>query len=694
MQRHWLRFIPVDSRHRDSSQSTSSPRLRPIVVLGSVPRRVRKAVAAALVRQSEAVSANTVKVGDDGRYATLRVPDDLREAPPPPSDEVIHPMGRRRQVRIISDSGESYSRSQLQLLTPPRIGLLRVLRRLLVWFNAILYFQLGNWYDVLRDRDSLDRRAVRLRRTFERVGGSFVKIGQQMASRLDLLPQRYCEELANMLDRYPPFPTGQAIAIIERTIGQSLQEIFSEFDPEPIGSASIAVVYQARLRKNGVKVAVKVRRPGIRELFEADFRALDFLGILAEALTLVRPGFSTYIRSEFRSVLTSELDFVREGRLGELFRRGARKANLSFVTAPEVYFEYSSDEVLVQEFIAGIWLWEILSALHNNDPAGLARIRDLNLDPKRIARRLLHTHYWCLYSHLAFHADPHPANIVVRANNEVVFIDFGASGHINNMRKVLFRRSYDSFLKNDPAAMAQAALILSEPLPPMDVNTVIKELEAAYHAHIIAVESKSSPWHERTSASLFIAAIKIMARHNIPAVPDFLMFARATLLYDTLAARLYPKINFYKEHQRFARKESRKIRKRARRSLRRRLRRGLEGSDYEMFEQALAVGGDLLFRTQRLLSLPYDFAVLPFMVEKWIFVVMMVIRFVARAALVTALGVGVVMGLTALNQQPVILETALEQVVQSIPYLVIVVLLALQHIRLILFRLEDKTRAD
>jgi ubiquinone biosynthesis protein len=310
-----------------------------------------------------------------------------------------------------------------------------------------------------------------------------------MASRLDLLPQRYCEELASMLDRYPPFPTDQAIAIIEQTTGLKLEEIFSEFDPEPIGSASIAVVYQARLRKNGLRVAVKVRRPGIRELFEADFRALDFLGLLAEALTLVRPGFTTHIRSEFRNVLASELDFLREARLGELFRRRARKAGKRFVSAPQVYFEYCSDEVIMQEFVSGIWMWEILAAVERGDPSGLARMRELNLDPKIIARRLLHIHYWSLYSHLSFHADPHPANIVVRANNDLVFVDFGASGSMNTMRKLLFRRAYESFARGDAATMAQCAIMLSEPLPPIDMNTVIKETEAAYYNHMIAVAS-------------------------------------------------------------------------------------------------------------------------------------------------------------------------------------------------------------
>jgi predicted unusual protein kinase regulating ubiquinone biosynthesis (AarF/ABC1/UbiB family) len=692
--------VQLNGHKQDDLPEIASSRPRLKVVRGDRPRRVREAVAAAFARQSATISRNStrIKVGDDwdgaGRRTPLYVPDDLLDTPSSPSDHVVHSMGRRQQVELYSGTDRSYLPPGMQLSTRPKVGPWQVFRRLMVWFQAILSFQFGNWYDAIQHQNSEDRRAVRLRQTFERVGGTFVKIGQQMASRLDLLPQRYCEELASMLDRYPPFPTEQAIAIIARTTGKRLEDIFSEFDPEPIGSASIAVVYQARLRKNGLRVAVKVRRPGIRELFEADFRALDFLGTLAEALTLVRPGYTVNIRSEFRNVLTSELDFRREGRLGDLFRNRTRKAGKRHVTAPEVYFEYSNDEVLVQEFVSGIWLWEILSAVEHSDAGAWARMRELNIDPKVVARRLLQTHYWSLYSHLAFHADPHPANIVVQANNDLVFIDFGATGSINNMRKALFRRSYQSFITGDAATMAQNALLLSEPLPPVDVNMVMKETELAYYNHMIAVKSKHTPWYERTSATMFIESIKILAKHQIPAVPDILMFARATLLYDTLAARLDPSINFYKEHERYALKESKLAKKRARKAIDRRLRSGLQGSDYELLEQALTIGNDLLFRAQRVLSLPYDFAVLPFMVEKWIFVVMMAMRFLVRAAIVTVLAVGVMIGFTDLNRESVTPTAALQEVVRSVPYLVILAFVALQHIRLILFRLGDKTRAE
>jgi ubiquinone biosynthesis protein len=186
-----------------------------------------------------------------------------------------------------------------------------------------------------------DRRAVRLRQVIEQAGGTLVKIGQQLSIRLDMLPTRYCQELAQMLDSVPPFPTEEAIATIERTTGKKLAEIFAVFDPQPIGSASIACVYQAVLRENGMKVAVKVQRPNVRQRFEADFRVLDWMIKLAELLTFLRPGFGDNIRSEFRNVFASELDFRREARLQELFAYYAAKSGKDFFTAPSIYSQYT-----------------------------------------------------------------------------------------------------------------------------------------------------------------------------------------------------------------------------------------------------------------------------------------------------------------------------------------------------------------
>ena len=181
--------------------------------------------------------------------------------------------------------------------------------------------------DKIRQRDTIMIRAVRLRETFARISGTFIKFGQQAAVRADSLPYATCEELTKLLDKVAPFPTEQAIAAIERVTGRPLAETFQQFDPEPIGSASIACVYQAVLH-NGDEVAVKVRRPGIGDLFVADFRVLGWLFGMMEVLTLVRPGFTEIILEEVRSTLMKELDFfIRKPASRRFSDDGPRRRN-------------------------------------------------------------------------------------------------------------------------------------------------------------------------------------------------------------------------------------------------------------------------------------------------------------------------------------------------------------------------------
>ena len=603
---------------------------------------------------------------------------------------VLRPMPRREQApaEFVGDLGPP----------PLRRGGLReaslreTLARLYVWLSALTYFAGGTVWDTLRGRDTEERRAVRLRRTFENVGGTFVKIGQQMSIRLDLLPARYCHELAKMLDSVPPFPTEQAIMAIERATGRPLSATFAQFDPEPIGSASIACVYQAVLRETGEKVAVKVRRPRIERLFAADFRVLDWLMGFAEMLTLVRPGFTANLRRDIRVILSGELDFRREARLQEIFARRARKVPGQFFTAPRVFFEYSGDEVIIQQFSSGMWLFEVLAAVEQRDPHGMARMRQLNIEPKVVAQRLMYAGFWGLYDNVAFHADPHPANVVVQADSKLVFIDFGACGYLDHSRKLSFQRSYAAMARGDLLTVVQLALAVSEPLPPVDVNVVAHEMEAAYHQFQLALKSKHAAWYERTSAALWIATIGVIRRHGIPAPVDLLIYSRATLLYDTICARLDPSFNYNREYNRYGKDATRRARKRVRRAIQRRLRGGPTDSDYATIEAISATAGEGLYRLRRLFSAPHDFLQLPYAIEKWVFTVMTGLKLAVRAALLTAVLTAVSLGAHWLIGEPRDPLSALQGVLINPWYQVALLAVAAVHLRLILSRMADKTR--
>ena len=246
----------------------------------------------------------------------------------------------------------------------------QMVQRLFVYlWTAIRWLAEVGW-DKLRGIDSLERRAVRLRESIESLGGSAVKLGQQLAMRIDLLPYEFSVELSKMLDRMTPFPTEYAVERIETFLRRPLDEVFRDFNPVPIGSASVACAYGAFLA-NGDHVAIKVRRPRIGEIFVADCAALGLVLKSLEFLTILRPGLSHNFLYDFRQMLLDELDFSKEVRYTELFRRRSRK-RIKFVGAPKVYPELSCEDILVTQFMEGMWLRELLNAVEQKDEEALA----------------------------------------------------------------------------------------------------------------------------------------------------------------------------------------------------------------------------------------------------------------------------------------------------------------------------------
>jgi predicted unusual protein kinase regulating ubiquinone biosynthesis (AarF/ABC1/UbiB family) len=602
---------------------------------------------------------------------------------------VVAPLPRRPQINI---GEEEFAPPPMRQGEVFESSIWRAVGRLFVWVGALASFLLRTRWDRVRGRDTIERRAVRLRETLQHVGGTFIKFGQQLSVRVDVLPYPYCRELIKMLDRVPPFATAEAIATIERVSGRPLGETFAVFDPEPIGSASLACVYQAQLF-NGDRVAVKVRRPGIGERFAADLRALDWLLLLAEKLTLVRPGFTVHLRQDLRQTLFEELDFRKEARYQDLFRRRAKKKSARhFFSAPRVYFELSQEEVIVQEFATGLWLWELIEIVDRQDPEGLAYIRQLDIDPKVVAERLHWVAMWGMLSDLFFHADPHPANVIVRPHNHVVFIDFGSCGAYEEGRRVAMQQLLYHQQHDDVGGMVQASLHLMEPLPPIDVTALARELQHLYRQRTYAQRSKETMWFERSSAGLFFDMIGLSRKFAIPVNSDVLRVARANLLYDTLAARLHADIDQERVYRRFVRDVGGQARKRVRKSFRQRLARGPAPSDYLAMEKTVYTANRLVYRLQRFLDSPG--LKLPYLVEKWVYAVSTTVQFGLLLAVLTGAGAGVICAARLSTGQSADFLTAARQVAASGWFQLLALALALLNLRKVLFRLNDKRSGD
>jgi ubiquinone biosynthesis protein len=432
-----------------------------------------------------------------------------------------------------------------------------------------------------------------LREAFDGGGVGFAKLAQQLSLRADFLPYAYCAELSKMLDRAKPFPTAEAIAIIQRSLGRPLNEIFSAFDPEPIGSASLSCVYQATLN-SGDRVAVKVRRPGIGRLLASDLRAMDWLLVLAETFTVLRPGSTSQFRQDLRDILMGELNFRAEARHTEMFRL---RAQTEIMTAPRVYFQYCSDEVLVTELMSGVWMRELMTAVDRNDQEFLSNARSAGIDPGVVARRLLEIGNRMIYEGTYFHADPHPANLVVLSNSRICFIDFGAVAWVSAHTRNIFRETQYHMKNYDTERIVQSSAGLAS-FPPMDVDAANEAMARIWDDWILAVRSTDAEWWERSSAANWVRYINAAGEHQMPMNVEIVQLSRARLLYDSIVMRLDKDVDIIKENEVYAQKAAKDARRRVRRSVPNSLSRPIH-MDFVRIEQVADMVTQFAFSFQR-----------------------------------------------------------------------------------------------
>jgi ubiquinone biosynthesis protein len=525
-------------------------------------------------------------------------PEQFETLPEDVSAGVVRPMPRRRQLQLNGDLKVALPRARRVVF---RASVLQAIGRLFYWLWGFIKFYAGNLGDVLRRRSSVQRRAERLRRTFENAGPTFAKLAQQLSMRADMLPYEYCAELSKMLDRAATFPSEQAVEVVERNLGRPLGEVFEAFDPVAIGSASLACVYQARLR-SGERVAVKVRRPGIGPLIAAYLRALDWLLIAGETLTIIPPGVTRSFRKEFEVILFAELNFRNEARHTDIFRRRAAKRKKG-VTAPKVYFEYSTEEVMVSEFVSGVWMWELMAAVDKNDQDFLARVRVLGIEPKALARKLVSVMQHEVQEELFFHADPHPANLVVMPNNRICFLDFGAIGRFTTQTRKTVREFQHHMIQGDIGRMTNCALSLLGPLPPLDVESIRHEMEKIYAEAVYAMRSDDAEWWEKSAAQGWLRFMEVARQFSIPAGTDTIQFFRTTFAYDAVIMRLHPDLDVTKEWEAYAKQAAKEARIRVKKSMQER-RRGLTDMDYLKLEELGDTVNQLVFRLQRNIENP------------------------------------------------------------------------------------------
>jgi ubiquinone biosynthesis protein len=261
----------------------------------------------------------------------------------------------------------------------------------------------------------------RIRRALEDLGPTFIKLGQILATRVDLFPPQYIAEFEKLQEQAPPVPFEDLLPQVEEDIGGSIDEIFSEVDRQPLAAASIAQVHKAVL-KDGTRVILKIRRPGLRKIIEADLRLLQRIVDIAESESPdIRRFHPREVLRQFNQSLRRELDLAGECRNAE--RIAANLADDLNIIIPKVYWQWTGERINVQEYIQGI---------HGRD---LESMKKTGLDRKLLADRGTKAVMKMIMEDGFFHADPHPGNVFYLPGNRLAFIDFGMVGRLTEERR-------------------------------------------------------------------------------------------------------------------------------------------------------------------------------------------------------------------------------------------------------------------
>lgn len=367
--------------------------------------------------------------------------------------------------------------------------------------------------------NNLPPTAARVRLAFEELGPTFIKLGQILSTRVDVFPPHWIAEFEKLQNRVPPIAPSQVPLLIQAALGAPPEELFAEFDPEPIGSASIAQVHRAVLH-NGQVVAVKLRRPDIIEKVAADLRILSHLASLIE---LEFPDARRYqpqeIVRQFQRSLTREMDLEIEARNMERFAQDF--ADDPSVTVPGVHWGYTNPAINVQDYIEGI------SSCH------LEQLHAAGLDPVLLARYGSSAVLKMILVHGFFHADPHPGNVIFQTGPRIAFIDFGMVGQLSHARRDEIVDLLSALAQHDERAMMDVLIEWTG-------STQVDEAQFASDIGELMFAYEHVPLKNLKISQLLADIMALIRDHSILLPPDMAMLFKALITLEGLGRQLDP----------------------------------------------------------------------------------------------------------------------------------------------------------
>ena len=368
-------------------------------------------------------------------------------------------------------------------------------------------------------------RGVRLRRALEALGPIFVKFGQVLSTRRDLLPADLADELAKLQDQVPPFATQLAVAEVERAFGKPVGQVFEKFEPQPIASASVAQVHLALL-PGGVEAAVKILRPGMLPVILEDLALLNAGAGLVERLWADGKRLKPHeVVAEFARHLFDELDLMREAANASQLRRNFPDSAL--LAVPEVYWDWCSSTVMTMQRMRGTPVSQV------------DELRRQGVDIPKLARAGVEIFFTQVFRDGFFHADMHPGNILVTPEGRYVALDFGIMGTLTEVDKQYLAQNFLAFFRRDYRRVAQAHLEAGW----VPADTRVDEFESAIRAVCEPIFDR--PLKEISFGRVLLRLFETSRRFNVEIQPQLVMLQKTLLNIEGLGRQLDPDLDLW-----------------------------------------------------------------------------------------------------------------------------------------------------
>ncbi|MCK5122053.1 MAG: ubiquinone biosynthesis regulatory protein kinase UbiB, partial [Methylococcales bacterium] len=374
-------------------------------------------------------------------------------------------------------------------------------------------------------RKPSEPRGVRIRKTLEDLGPIYIKFGQALSTRKDILPDDIADELVKLQDKVPPFPNEQALQVIEEQLGMPVTEAFAEFDHEPLASASVAQVHTATLH-SGEKVVVKVLRPHIEKRIKSDIGLLYELARLAEKFwDDAKRLRALEVVAEFEKTLLDELDLVREAANATKLRDNFKDSDSLYV--PEIHWQFTRKKVLVMERIYGIPVGEI------------DQLKEQGANFKLLAERGVETFFTQVFRDNFFHADMHPGNVFVELPDKYIAVDFGIVGTLTLSDQRYLAENFLAFFNRDYRRVAD--MHIESGWVPSD--TRVEDFESAIRSVCEPIFDK--PLKDISFGLLLLRLFQTARRFDMVVQPQLVLLQKTLLNIEGLGRQLYPELDLW-----------------------------------------------------------------------------------------------------------------------------------------------------